>query len=81
MDILIKNGIILPMTASEGNNLYFKGYVGIEGEKIAFVSSDPKKASDFAASHPDARQIDATGKIVMPVSFISLGLISVPKIK
>ena len=66
MDILINNGIILPMTASEGDNAYFKGYVGIEAEKIAFVSADNDKALEFAASHPDAKQIDATGKIVMP---------------
>lgn len=66
MDILINNGIILPMTASEGDNAYFKGYVGIEAEKIAFVSADKDKALEFAASHPDAKQIDATGKIVMP---------------
>ena len=66
MDILINNGIILPMTASEGDNAYFKGYVGIEAEKIAFVSADKDKALEFAANHPDAKQIDATGKIVMP---------------
>lgn len=66
MNILINNGIILPMTASEGDNLYFNGYVGIENGKIEFVSSDKSKASEFAASHPDAKQIDATGKIVMP---------------
>ena len=66
MNILINNGIILPMTASEGDNLYFTGYVGIENSKIAFVSSDKDMATEFAASHPDAKQIDATGKIVMP---------------
>ena len=66
MNILINDGIILPMNASEGSDLYFKGYVGIEGERIAFVSSDKKDASDFAASHPDVKQIDATGRIVMP---------------
>ena len=66
MNILIKNGIILPMNAPESGNLYFQGNVGIEGERIAFVSSDEKIASDFKASHPDVKQIDATGKIVMP---------------
>ena len=66
MNILINDGIILPMNASEGSDLYFKGYVGIEGERIAFVSSHKKDASDFAASHPDVKQIDATGRIVMP---------------
>ena len=66
MNILINDGIILPMNAPEGGDLYFKGYVGIEGERIAFVSSNKKDASDFAASHPDVKQIDATGRIVMP---------------
>lgn len=66
MNILISNGIILPMNAPEDSNLYFQGYVGIEDERIAFVSSDKKAASDFAASHPDVRKIDATGRIVMP---------------
>ena len=66
MNILINNGIILPMTVSEGDNLYFKGYIGIEDEKISLVSSDKKDALEFAARHPDAKQIDATGKIVMP---------------
>ena len=66
MNILIKNGTILPMAESKGKKLYYKGYVGIEGERIAFVSDDIKKANEFEAKHPDAKQIDATGKIVMP---------------
>ena len=66
MNILINNGIILPMNVSGGDNLYFQGYLGIEGEKIAFVSADKSKALEFAAAHPDVKQIDASGKIVMP---------------
>jgi len=66
MDILISNGIILPMTASNGNNLYFKGYVGIEGERIAFVSADEELSKNFAKTHPDVKRIDASGMIVMP---------------
>jgi len=66
MNILISNGTILPMNASERDYLYFKGYVGIEKDIIAFVSPDPKQAEDFGARHPDMKHIDATGKIVMP---------------
>lgn len=54
------------MTVPEGKQPYFKGYVGIESQKIAFVSPDPGCASEFMASHPDVRHIDAVGKIVMP---------------
>ena len=66
MNILISNGIIVPMSASKGDKLYFKGYVGIEGERVSFVSADESKAKEFAEGHPDAKRIDATGKIVMP---------------
>ena len=66
MDILIENGIILPMTSSTEENAYFKGSVGIEGERIAFVSSEPGKAQGFLSSHKDCTRIDATGKVVMP---------------
>ena len=67
MNILISNGIILPMTATDGSNAYFKGYVGIENERIGFVSADSLQAEEFMAKHSgDCTQIDATGKIVMP---------------
>ena len=67
MNILISNGIILPMDVSLGNELYFKGYVGIEGERIAFVSKDRAVAEDFYARHtPDCMLIDASDNVVMP---------------
>ena len=67
MNILISNGIILPMNAKDGEVLYFKGYVGIEDERIAFVSSDSRTAEDFMTVHKDdCKRIDATGKVVMP---------------
>ena len=67
MNILISNGIILPMNATEGGELYFNGYLGIEGERIAFVSADSRKAEEFTVRHKDdCKLIDATDKIVMP---------------
>ena len=67
MNILINNGIILPMNASNEDKPYFNGYVGIEGERIAFVSSNPDEAKACIAKHKDdCTQIDASGKVVMP---------------
>ena len=67
MNILINNGIILPMNASNEEKPYFNGYVGIEGERIAFVSSNQDEAKAFIAKHKDdCTQIDASGKVVMP---------------
>ena len=67
MNILISNGIILPMNVPDGGKLYFNGHIGIEGERIAFVSADNGDAEVFLKRHQnDCTQIDATGKIVMP---------------
>ena len=66
MNILINNGIILPMNIPEGNYTYFKGYVGIEGERISFVSKDKAKAKEFFDSHAgDCMRMDASDMIVM----------------
>ena len=67
MNILINNGTILPMNITDGRKPYFIGYVGIEGERIAFVSDDINQAHQFMTRHNgNCTQIDATGKIVMP---------------
>lgn len=67
MNILIINGTILPMNTSDGNNAYFRGFVGIENERISFVSEDKAQADDFMSRHSgDYTLIDATGKVVMP---------------
>lgn len=67
MNILISNGIILPMNAKDGEEQYFKGYLGIEGERISFVSRNSREAEEFTAKHSgDCREIDAAGKVVMP---------------
>ena len=66
MNILIKNGIILPMNASDGQKPYFEGYIGINEDRIALVTSDKSQAKNFLAENPDTKQIDAAGKIVMP---------------
>ena len=67
MNILISNGTILPMNITEDRKPYFKGYVGIEGERIAFVSDDINQANQFLTRYKgNCTQIDATGKIVMP---------------
>lgn len=67
MNILISNGTVLPMTASDGNNAYYRGFVGIENERISFVSADSAQADAFLARHAgDCIRIDATAKVVMP---------------
>ena len=67
MNILIKNGIILPMNRPDGDSVTFKGNVGIEGERIAMVSKSYTAAKKFLEKHgDDCTVIDVAGKIVMP---------------
>lgn len=67
MNILIKNGTILPMNVADDMPKYFKGNLGIEGNKISFVSKEQSDADRFLSLHKDnCKVIDATGFIVMP---------------
>ena len=67
MNTLIENGIILPMNAPTQENAFFTGNVGIEGDRIAFVSADSSDSKLFIEKHKDDfTRIDATGKVVMP---------------
>lgn len=66
-NILINNCVILPMDKNRKDEKYFKGAIGVEGDKIAFVSSDPKVAEEFKTNHGgDLKVIDANGKLAMP---------------
>ncbi len=66
MNILIENGTILPMNMPNNGQPYFNGTIGIENDRIAFITTDIGKSDEFLATHSDTRRIDATGKIVMP---------------
>lgn len=44
----------------------FRGWVGIDGRRIALVTRDRGEADAFRAAHPGLRCIDAAGKLLMP---------------
>lgn len=67
MNILIENGIILPMAKTAAEAPYYKGSIGIEGELIAFADPGNGQAQEFLEKHKDdCIRIDAAGKVVMP---------------
>lgn len=51
---------------SPTNPEILKGSVGIVGNKIACVTSDAERIDAFRIEHPDRREIDGTGKLLMP---------------
>lgn len=64
--ILFTDATVLPMTAEGLEPRIFRGAVGVEGNRIAFVSPDPAEAERFRTAHPDARVFDCRGRLVMP---------------
>ena len=66
MNILLKDCIVVPMTAADGEPQWFAGSVGIAGGMIEFASADSAAADEFMRRHADARVIDCRDKVVMP---------------
>ncbi len=58
---IIQDCLILPMTGREGGEC-FRGHIGIEGDRIAFVRRQGEPLPDA----PGAEVIDGRGKLAMP---------------
>ena len=65
MTLLFTNCTILPMTGERTPD-EFVGAVGVVDNRLALVSADPDRIEAFRQAHPDRREIDATGKLLMP---------------
>jgi len=66
MATLFSNATVLPMTAATGAPQTFAGAVGVDGDRIVLVTADAAAIAAFRAAHPDLREIDCTGRLVMP---------------
>ncbi|MEG1611392.1 MAG: amidohydrolase [Alistipes sp.] len=66
MTLLFENCTVLPMTSIADDCASFVGAVGIVENRIALVAHDAAAIAAFRVAHPDARTIDATGKLLMP---------------
>lgn len=66
MTLLLNNCTILPMTEAADGYRSFTGSVGIAGNRIALVTREGAAAEAFRAAHPGVREIDCTGRVLMP---------------
>jgi 5-methylthioadenosine/S-adenosylhomocysteine deaminase len=66
MKTLIKDCLVVPMTAEGAEAKYFEGSVAIRGNRIALVTADRKQAEEWLSANPDARVVDGRGKLLMP---------------
>ena len=54
------------MTAPDGGPRTLTGWVGVVGRRVALVTASADDAAAFRAAHPDLRELDCRGKLVMP---------------
>ncbi|MDR0907203.1 MAG: amidohydrolase family protein, partial [Rikenellaceae bacterium] len=66
MKTLIKDCLVVPMTAEGSEPKYFEGSVAVTGNRIALVTASHKEAEEWLAANPDAKVIDGRGKLLMP---------------
>ena len=64
MTLLFSFFSVLQMTDSGPRS--FAGWVGVVGNRVALVTASEQAAAEFRASHPDLREIDCRGRLVMP---------------
>ena len=64
--LLIKDALVVPMTAKEGACKSFQASVGVVGNRIVLVSDEVDEVSSFLAKHPDCRIMDGSGKALLP---------------
>ena len=64
--LLLKDALVVPMTATEGEQEWFRGSVGVVGNRIVLVSDDAERVAQFEAENPEARVLDCAGRAVMP---------------
>jgi 5-methylthioadenosine/S-adenosylhomocysteine deaminase len=66
MKILIKDCLVVPMTAQGNEAKYFEGSVAVTGNRIVLVTADRKQAEEWLTANPDAKIVDGRGKLLMP---------------
>ena len=66
MDILFLNGTLLPMTAEGDAPRVMQGALGITENRIALLTDDEQRIEAFRQAHPQLREIDCHGKLLMP---------------
>ena len=66
MTLLFSNATVLPMTDPGNGPRTLTGWVGVVGNRVALVTASADDAAAFRAAHPDLRELDCRGKLVMP---------------
>ncbi|MEG1622640.1 MAG: amidohydrolase [Alistipes sp.] len=64
--LLLTHATILPMTASDDAIRTITGAVGIIDNRISLLTGHAATVEAFRAAHPDLREIDCSGKVLMP---------------
>lgn len=66
MTTLFSQATVLPMTTVDQASRTFTGWVGVDHNRIVMVTDSEAQAAAFRAAHPDLREIDCRGRLLMP---------------
>ncbi|WP_273372258.1 amidohydrolase [Alistipes megaguti] len=66
MALLFSNATVLPMTSAEDAPRTFRGWVGIDANRLTLVTDSETEAAAFRTAHAGLREIDCRGKLLMP---------------
>lgn len=66
MTTLFSQATVLPMTTVDQAFRTFTGWVGVDHNRIVMVTDSEAQAAAFRAAHPDLREIDCRGRLLMP---------------
>ncbi len=64
--LLLKDALVVPMTAQGDEPQWFRGSVGVVGNRIVLVSDKQERVAQFLDEHPTARVVACEGKALLP---------------
>lgn len=64
--LLLKDALVVPMTAQGDEPQWFRGSVGVVGNRIVLVSDEQERVAQFLDEHPTARVVACEGKALLP---------------
>lgn len=64
--LLLKDALVVPMTATEGEQVWMHGSVGVVGNRIVLLAQDAEAVERFLTAYPATRVLDCRGKAVIP---------------
>lgn len=64
--LLLKDALVVPMTATAGERESFRASVGVVGNRIRLLTERAEEVTQFLAEYPETRVMECAGKALLP---------------